>query len=277
MGGEISVGELWGAAVRGWWRVVLGLAVGLGVGAVLWSVLPERWEGRVLLRVGLVGGKAIEPVEGTRARMSSAVFQNAVMERVRETGMVEAVHLREVEGAFRQSMQVQIVGGGNLLECRVWGPSRDIAASLLTAVSERVTAEHAAESARLSAGPKGSLEAIEEELQRVDGEREATVDMALRGVQDGDSGLGALLALVSAELMSRQEARLLSLHNSKRDLERSLSDEFTYPSSVVGTPYVGVDPVAPQRAPIALASAFVGVLGGLWAAIVRYRRAQRGS
>ena len=39
MGGEISVGELWGAAVRGWWRVVLGLAVGVGLLGMVWLVI----------------------------------------------------------------------------------------------------------------------------------------------------------------------------------------------------------------------------------------------
>jgi hypothetical protein len=260
--------------------LVVGAAVGAGIGFGASALLPNEWRASQAVQIGGVADGAqftiVEPLSNTLERVQLRAFRSETLSNV---GLnAEALDDARVRLFMKSAKAVPLAG--NLIELDVDAYSKKEAQLQVSALTDQLIRAHEQLIAPSLRRLNDQLKGIEDLLTLAQ-TRKATLAKELENQLRVESrGAASSTGLILTELINNNDHDISSLEQRKSALLEQLDPQRTFNTRAMGSSFVDPRPVFPPKLPISVGGALLGIgvalCWALWRTGPRVTSARRG-
>jgi len=261
---QLTLEQIWSVLCRRK-KIVMGLPIVATAASLAVILLVDpQWEASGMIQIGKVGGSGslVEPVQRSVERLKLRSFENLVLAFVN----IPTQHGYSTAALYRASKRVRHVPDTDLIELRLRSYTAGDAVKLVEGTVTTLRRTHDVIAEPSLARLRQLLVQTKTEYERV-GVKRDSIERAVNRSQRSKPA-DPVSSFIVLSMMQQLNADMRDLQTRAADLEERLSQQHTYPTSLLGDVQVSERPVFPKSALILVLSALVGLMVGMIMALV---------
>jgi LPS O-antigen subunit length determinant protein (WzzB/FepE family) len=257
--------------------IVITTVIGALAGLAIAQFLQPRWLAKMTIEIGQVTAPQMAPqlVESQLSAIDRYNLPSSRMLVLKNMGLQPPFEGNKQSNVIFDSMRATAAKGPDLIELEVSAYSRAQARDALMASFNAFVIEHQKKFEPSVNAMKGELESASSRLTTT----ESIANQTLQAIHSNDAQGGASGTSPRDILLSNTvtlvNGQVLVLRQQITALKEALSPLRTYPTQIVGTPYVPQRPSTPRRLLLVAVGCALGLMVGV--AFLALRHAWRSS